>query len=216
MSKIKRNISFSLALAAFMSLASFSAQAQDMGIRKSGTVLEQIQQSALYNDPNEELKRLLDYKETYKCAILEPIERIDAAIESGNEEEIRELLDYAATFKGTRYRRGASSPKGFDCSGFTSYVFAKFGYKLNRTSGSQINNGEIVEKDNLKPGDLVFFNGRKVGKRIGHVGIVTEVDSVDGTFQFIHASNSKGVTVSNSEETYYKKRYVSACRPTKN
>ena len=163
-------------------MASVSVQAQELTQRKHGSIMEQIQQSALHNDPDAEIK---------------------------------ELLDYATTFKGTRYRSGASSPKGFDCSGFTSYVFSKFGYSLTRSSRSQINDGEKVEKNNLKPGDLVFFNGRAVGKRIGHVGIVTEVDSAKGQFKFIHASNSRGVTVSTSEEPYYKRRYVGACRPTK-
>lgn len=182
MSKLNRNISFFVAMATFMVLSSFPMQAQELVQRKRGTVLEQIQQSALHNDPNAEIKQ---------------------------------LLDYAATFKGTRYRSGSSSPSGFDCSGFTRYVFSKFGYNLHRSSGSQIANGDKVAKDDLKPGDLVFFNGRAVGSRIGHVGIVTEVNKEEGTFNFIHASNSKGVTVSKSEEPYYKRRYVGACRPTK-
>ncbi|MGM9804070.1 MAG: C40 family peptidase [Muribaculaceae bacterium] len=130
---------------------------------------------------------------------------------SSQYDEIRELLDYAATFKGTRYRRGSSSPKGFDCSGFTSFVFKKFGYELNRSSRTQVNNGTPVAKNELQPGDLVFFNGRAVGKRVGHVGIVTEVKD-DGKFEFIHSSNGRGVVVSSSEEPYYKRRYVGASR----
>lgn len=126
-------------------------------------------------------------------------------------EQVMELLNYAYTFLGTRYRIGSSSPKGFDCSGFTSYVFKQFGYDLNRTSSMQVSNGVPVAKNELRPGDLVFFNGRAVGKRIGHVGIVTEVKD-DGQFEFIHSCNSKGVTVSSSEESYYKRRYVKASR----
>ena len=126
-------------------------------------------------------------------------------------EQISQLLDYASQFKGTRYRSGSSSPKGFDCSGFTSFVFKKFGYDLNRSSSSQVNNGTPVAKNELQPGDLVFFNGRAVGKRVGHVGIVTEVKD-NGTFEFIHSSNSRGVVVSSSEEPYYKRRYVGANR----
>lgn len=130
-------------------------------------------------------------------------------------DQIRELLDYASTFKGTRYRSGSSSPKGFDCSGFTSFVFKKFGYNLNRSSRSQVSNGTPVAKNELKPGDLVFFNGRAVGKRVGHVGIVTNVKE-NGKFEFIHSSNGKGVVVSSSEEPYYKRRYVGANRIIEN
>lgn len=130
-------------------------------------------------------------------------------------DQIRELLDYASTFKGTRYRSGSSSPKGFDCSGFTSFVFKKFGYDLNRSSRSQVSNGTPVAKNELKPGDLVFFNGRAVGKRVGHVGIVTNVKE-NGKFEFIHSSNGKGVVISSSEEPYYKRRYVGANRIIEN
>ena len=125
---------------------------------------------------------------------------------------VKELLNYAFAFKGVRYRSGMSSPKGFDCSGFTSFVFKKFGYDLNRSSSAQISDGERVERSELQPGDLVFFNGRAVGKRIGHVGIVTEVNKDDNTFKFIHAACSKGITESKSTEPYYSRRYMGACR----
>ena len=124
----------------------------------------------------------------------------------------REIVKSAMKYLGSPYRSGHMSPKsGFDCSGFTSYIFRQFGYTLHRSSSGQIANGRRVERDDLRPGDLVFFNGRSVGKRVGHVGIVTEVKG-DGKFNFIHSSNGKGVTVSSSEEAYYKRRYVGACR----
>ena len=127
--------------------------------------------------------------------------------------EIADILDYASKFKGTRYSRGASGPSRFDCSGFTSYVFSKFGYKLQRTSSAQVTDGKVIAKNELQPGDLVFFNGRRAGgSRIGHVGIVTKADNENETFEFIHASCSQGVVVSKSTEAYYDKRYVSACR----
>ena len=158
-----------------------SASAQELASRKHGTVREQMEQSALFQNNNT----------TY--------------------DEVRELLEYASSFLGTRYRRGSSSPSGFDCSGFTSYVFKNFGYQLTRSSCSQVSDGTPVAKNELQPGDLVFFNGRAVGKRVGHVGIVTEVKE-DGEFKFIHSSNGKGVTVSSSNEAYYKRRYVGASR----
>ena len=133
-----------------------------------------------------------------------------ANINNTRRDKIREMLDYAFTFKGARYRSGSSSPKGFDCSGFTSYIFRQFGYTLHRSSSGQIANGRRVERDDLRPGDLVFFNGRSVGGRIGHVGIVTEVGDKD--FKFIHSASSVGVTESKSTEPYYQRRYVGACR----
>ena len=132
-----------------------------------------------------------------------------SGIHNSTREHIKDILDYAFQFQGVRYQRGASSPSGFDCSGFTSYVFKKFGYDLDRSSGEQINNGRRVGRDELRPGDLVFFNGRARGNRIGHVGIVTEVDG--RSFKFIHAA-STGIRESHSSESYYNARYMGACR----
>lgn len=161
-------------------VGAMSASAQELASRKHGTVREQMEQSALFQN-------------------------------NTHYDEVCELLEYAKSFIGTRYRSGSSSPNGFDCSGFTSYVFKNFGYQLTRSSRSQVSDGTPVAKNDLQPGDLVFFNGRSVGKRVGHVGIVTEVKG-DGKFNFIHSSNGKGVTVSSSEEAYYKRRYVGASR----
>lgn len=85
-------------------------------------------------------------------------------------ELIDKMKDFAATFLGTRYRLGAAGPKQFDCSGFVGYVFRNFGFNLHRDSRSQYLQGERVEKDELKPGDLLFFSSRSSGKgRVGHV-----------------------------------------------
>ena len=158
----------------------FNLQAQELTARKHGTVLEQLEQSALH----------------------QPRTSID----------VQELLDYAFRFKGVRYRHGAMSPRAFDCSGFTSYVFKRFGINLNRTSGGQINDGQRVARKDLQPGDLVFFNGRAVNRRIGHVGIVTEVNKEENSFKFIHAAVRTGLTESKSTESYYSRRYMGACR----
>lgn len=128
-----------------------------------------------------------------------------------NNQKVDALLKLAFSFRGTPYVYGASRPGAFDCSGFTSYVFSQFGYSLDRTSRGQVNNGRSVSRTELKPGDLVFFNGRARGNRIGHVGIVTEADNGNGTFKFIHAA-SRGVRESHSTESYYNARYMGACR----
>ena len=124
---------------------------------------------------------------------------------------IDDILTYAFKFRGVPYRHGQMSPRGFDCSGFTSYVFKNFGIKLTRTSYGQINDGRRVNRNELRPGDLVFFSGRGGGSGIGHVGIVTEVQN-ERDFKFIHAACHSGITVSHSSETYYSRRYRGACR----
>ena len=124
---------------------------------------------------------------------------------------VDQVINYAYRFRGTPYRYGAMSPRGFDCSGFTSYVFKRFGIELDRSSRGQIFDGVRVKKNELQPGDLVFFQGRSGRGGVGHVGIVTKVNE-DNTFHFIHSACSSGVTESKNTESYYSRRYVGACR----
>ncbi|MEC0093390.1 C40 family peptidase [Paenibacillus macquariensis] len=105
---------------------------------------------------------------------------------------------------GVTYKTGGTTTNGFDCSGFTRYVFLKLGVNLPRQSGSQYNMGTAVSKSQLRPGDLVFFN--TLGKGVSHVGISV------GNGKFAHASTSRGVIVSSLSESYYAKRYVGAKR----
>ena len=115
---------------------------------------------------------------------------------------------------GVPYRSGRMNPKvGFDCSGFTTYVFKKENIQLTRSSRSQFTEGvEVSSCTDLQKGDLVFFGGsRSSSSSIGHVGIVTDVNPSTGTFSFIHASRT-GIRISSSDEPYYAKRYVGARR----
>src|SRR5262245_6289174 len=68
------------------------------------------------------------------------------------------LVDTALTFRGTPYRNGGSDPSGFDCSGFTQWVFAQHGFKLPREVEEQVKVGKKIKQDDLQPGDLVFFH----------------------------------------------------------
>ena len=111
----------------------------------------------------------------------------------------------------TPYRYGGTTPRGFDCSGFTSHVFNNFGINLNRTSRDQASQLPTINKLDLKTGDLVFFEGRRHNGTVGHVGIVTETKP-NGEFNFIHSSIKKGVTISSSEEQYYGSRFVKGGR----
>ena len=124
-----------------------------------------------------------------------------------------ELLDYAKTFLGVPYRLGASGPKLFDCSGFTSYVFREFGDDLPHNSQAQFKESRPVEGfGDLRKGDLVFFGARGSIRNIGHVGIVVDVDLEHGSFRFIHASTSNGVEIQRSTQPYFMMRYMGAGR----
>jgi cell wall-associated NlpC family hydrolase len=114
------------------------------------------------------------------------------------ESEVNEVV-------GTPYLWGGSTLAGFDCSGFILYILDKFNVgDLPRTSQSQAKAGVAVSKDNLRVGDLVFFD--TLGNGISHAGIYI------GNDQFAHSSSSKGVRISKLSESYYRDRYVTARR----
>ncbi len=121
------------------------------------------------------------------------------------------IINYGKQFLNRPYRYGSGGADTFDCSGFTSFVYRNFGYKLEHSSAEQAQQFDTVKRTHLKTGDLVFFAGSRRSKRVGHVGIVTTA-SEDGKFNFIHASCDKGVTISSSEEPYYSSRYIKANR----
>ena len=124
-----------------------------------------------------------------------------------NSEKGTSVVEYAKNYLGYKYVAGGSSPTtGFDCPGFTSYVYKNFGVTLSRSSKGQINNGVAVSKSDLQPGDIVVFNN-SANTSIGHVGIYIGGDN------FIHAANpNQGVTITSLSSSYYSKRYVGARR----
>lgn len=118
-----------------------------------------------------------------------------------------ELTDLVNEVIGTPYKWGGTTVKGFDCSGFILHIFNQFDVNLPRTSTSQAEVGNKVDKEELREGDLVFFNTS--GRGISHAGIYI------GEGKFAHSSSSKGVTISKLSDDYYEKRYVTARRVVK-
>jgi len=123
----------------------------------------------------------------------------------------KQLIDFAKKYLGTPYKYAGKTPAGFDCSGFAGFVFKEFGVMLPASSSEIAKIGESVEKEDLKIGDLVFFEGRNHTKTVGHVGIVSEVNHND--VYFIHAAVwSGGIIISGMKEEYYASRYLKAKR----
>mgnify|MGYP003174284719 CR=1 FL=1 len=129
-------------------------------------------------------------------------------------QQAERLADNAAKYLGTRYRYGSTGPKTFDCSGFIRYVFRQEGINLPRTSRMQYREGEKVSRDQLRPGDLLFFSSPRSGKgRVGHVAMVVDVNEKDNSLTFIHASSSKGVSYQKFPDGgYYSRNYIGAKR----
>ena len=154
-------------------------------------------------------------------AVMDSIDRVknnpkadDKPVTPDPDKPLRDqILEYAETFIGTPYKLGAAGPSMFDCSNFTSYVFRHFGYTLTPKSTIQYRETRRVENfSDLKKGDLVFFGARNDIRDIGHVGIIYEMDLERGSFTFIHASVSQGVTITSSNHPYFMMRLVGTGR----
>jgi peptidoglycan endopeptidase LytE len=115
------------------------------------------------------------------------------------------LVATALALRGTPYRYGGSDPSGFDCSGLVQWVFRHHGVNLPRETQDQFRSGEMIDADDLQPGDLVFFETE--GSGASHVGIALDGES------FVHAPNSRGVVrVERLAVDYWSKRYLGARR----
>lgn len=119
------------------------------------------------------------------------------------------IVDTAKSYLGVNYVYGGASPSGFDCSGFTMYVYQQFGYSLPHTATGQWQSGlgtRVWSIGALQPGDLVFFNdpSRNAGKACSHAGIYI------GNGQFVHSSSSRsqGVIISDLTSGYYYNYFV--------
>ena len=127
--------------------------------------------------------------------------------------KIQELMTEAKSHIGARYVYGSKGPRTFDCSGFTGYVYKQQrGIYIGASSREQYAINQPITRQQLQPGDLVFFTSPRSGRNVGHVGIVVDVDPITDTFHFIHASTKEGVKISKSTDGYYSRRYIGARR----
>ncbi|TAF75335.1 MAG: NlpC/P60 family protein [Bacteroidetes bacterium] len=124
------------------------------------------------------------------------------------ENKNEKIIQSAKKHIGTSYKSGGKSPEtGFDCSGFTAYIFKKINISLAATASQQSNQGKAVFVKEAQKGDLIFFKGGNANDtKIGHVGIV--VSNEGEPIKFIHASSSKGIMISQLDEKYFRDRFV--------
>ena len=135
-----------------------------------------------------------------------PIEEITEIREANINRQ--EVIEFAKTYMGTTYRYAGSQPStGFDCSGFTYYVFKHFNINLPRGSSQFKLLGSAQKPEDFKVGDILVFYGYRDTKNIGHVGIICEADGMNS--KFIHASSGKvmAVTISELDSEQYTRRF---------
>ena len=119
----------------------------------------------------------------------------------------QQVVEIAKSYLGVPYVWAGTSPSGFDCSGLVQYVYKQMGVSLNRVAADQTAHGTPVSRENLKPGDIVFFHNTSRYSRINHVGIYV------GDGQFIHAPQTGDVVkISPLNTGYYNTTFVTARR----
>ncbi|HHX59820.1 MAG TPA: C40 family peptidase [Epulopiscium sp.] len=119
-----------------------------------------------------------------------------------------QIVAYGKKFIGTPYVWGGTNLRsGVDCSGFTQGIYKEFDIDINRTSSMQVLNGRTIPKNELKSGDLIFFDTNGINRgNISHVGVYV------GDGKFIHSNSSKGISIAKLDNSYYKRNYVKSVR----
>lgn len=149
-------------------------------------------------------KKSKSAKSTNKTKTVSGTNTINYSISAEN------VVERAKEFNGVRYKYGGTTKKGMDCSGLVWTAFKQENISLPRTTKDLSTSGEWVDLKEVKKGDLLFFATKKKSRNVNHVGIVT--DSRIGNVEFIHASTSKGVMISNLAERYWYFAFVQARR----
>ena len=157
----------------------------------------------LSDEQTEQTNRHMPLEETTNLQ-----ENIEQTSNSNESSLGQEIVEYAKQYLGYPYVYGGAGSSSFDCSGFTMYVYKNFGYSLSHSARAQSKMGTYVEKENLQPGDLVFFLDYETMDDIGHCGIYI------GDGNFIHASSGTGycVKISTLLSGNYDRRYATARR----
>lgn len=119
-----------------------------------------------------------------------------------------DIIAYGKTFMGVKYTWGGNTPaQGFDCSGFIRYIFAHYGVNVTRQStASSQQDGYVVSRSNLKPGDLIYFSTSASNGKVAHIGVYI------GNGKVLHTFGSPGVTISDMTSGWWSKHYVMARR----
>ena len=138
-------------------------------------------------------------------AVPAPFPRPGVAADPARPGPTAELIDTALELRGAPYVWGGTTPRGFDCSGFTRYVFARHGVHLPRTAEAQYRTGHPIDPDDLRPGDLVFFT--TIAPGASHVGLAI------GGGRFVHAPNQRSsVRIDELDARYWRRRFLGVRR----
>ena len=124
--------------------------------------------------------------------------------------DVQKVVAEAQSYIGTPYKYGGTSKRGMDCSGLVFTSYKVINKSLPRTAAQLAQSGTKIRRNDLRPGDLVFFNAKGNGTKINHVGLVVSVRGKD--VRFIHSTTSRGVREDSLNEGYWSTRFRKAVR----
>ena len=145
-----------------------------------------------------------------KSTVYEKVENTSSTRSPKTDSVANSIIEYAKQFNGVKYKYGGTTKKGMDCSGLVTTAFKSEDILLPRTTEDLALKGEWIDLKEVQKGDLLFFATKKNNRNINHVGLVTEARL--GFVEFIHASTSLGVIISNLAERYWYTAFVQARR----
>ncbi len=152
-------------------------------------------------------KRAISKKSTYSVSTTVDNKKVPLLT---TDSVINSVINYAKQFDGVKYKYGGTSNKGMDCSGLVTTAFKSEQILLPRTTEDLSVAGNWVDLKEVEKGDLLFFATKKNKRKINHVGLV--IEARPGYVQFIHATTSAGVIVSNLAERFWYLSFVQARR----
>ncbi|MFK7922398.1 MAG: C40 family peptidase [Bacteroidia bacterium] len=124
--------------------------------------------------------------------------------------DVQKVVNKAQSYIGTPYKYGGATKRGMDCSGLVCTSYQAINKDLPRTAAQLSESGTKIRRNDLRPGDLVFFNAKGKGPKINHVGLVVSVRGKD--VRFIHSTTSRGVREDLLNEGYWSTRFRKAVR----
>jgi len=149
------------------------------------------------------------YKVTYKSTTTETKKYNTTSKSTKNSDLANKIVRTASGNLGVKYKYGGTTKSGFDCSGLVFTSFKTHDITLPRSSSEMAKKGKNIKMSEAQKGDLIFF-ATGGGKKINHVGIITEIGKDE--IKFIHSSTQRGVIISSTKEVYYKKNFIKITR----
>ncbi len=154
--------------------------------------------------------KVITKKSEQTQTVSKPASKAPKTVDIASYDVVSTIINNAKEYNGVRYKYGGTTAKGMDCSGLIYVAFKEEAIAIPRTSLAMSKKGTRISLDDVQKGDLLFFQTNKNKKVVNHVGLV--VESLPGLIEFIHSTSSKGVIISDLNQSYWRLAFYEARR----